>query len=162
MRSTAVRSRLLAAGAITAMSVAVTACGGSGSSSGKSANASANANKPTVEWVVHVTGNAETPPGPSSAVGYAIIALHDPLHEVCWRFAHLHGFHNATSADISKGGPHTTGALVMTLTPGPALHHQGCVTASKTLLTALAADPTGFYVNIHSVANPKGAVRAQL
>ena len=159
---TAVRSWLLAAGAVTAMSAVVTACGGSGSSGGSKPAPSNNANKPNVEWVVHVTGSAETPPGPSGAVGYAIIALHDPLHQVCWRFAHLHGFQSATSADIYKGGPHTTGTLSIPLTAGPALHHRGCVAASATLMSALAADPSGYYVNIDSVANPKGAVRAQL
>ncbi len=162
MRVSALNSKLSTFVAVAAVSTTVAACGGSSGNTATSSPANANVQKPNVEWVVHVTGKAETPPGPSAGVGYAIIALHDSAHEVCWRFAHLHGFVSGTTAEIDKGGPHTNGAIVVPLSPGPALHHRGCVLASSKVMSALASNPAGYYVNIQSVAYPHGAVRAQL
>jgi hypothetical protein len=51
---------------------------------------------------------------------------------------------------------------VLALSSGPRLHHRGCVSAGGTLMAAIAAHPHAYYVEIRSVANPYGAVRAQL
>jgi CHRD domain len=107
---------------------------------------------------VQVTG---TPRGAAHATGAAIIALHgDSL--VCWRFAHLHGFTDATSAVIQSGSNGRPGQVVIALSPGPRLHHQGCVPVSPALSRRIGARPGGYYVTIHSKQYPTGAVRAQL
>jgi hypothetical protein len=107
---------------------------------------------------VHLSGATGTPPGATAGVGAAIIAFHgDAL--VCWRFAHLHGFTEATSAHIrvAQGGQ-----SVIALSSGPRLHHQGCVPVSPAVSRRIWARPGGYYVNVDSKQYSRGAVRARL
>ncbi len=145
-----------------AAAVLLTACGGGTATSKKSVAPRATASRPSVKYVVTLTGPAEMPAGAANGVGVAIIALHDSVHKVCWRFSHLHGFVGATYAHIHQGAKGKSGPIVIPLSTAPKLHHGGCVTASATLIAAIAKDPSAYYVNVHSVKYPQGAVRAQL
>jgi CHRD domain-containing protein len=155
------RSKLLVAPAVL---VGLAGCGGGGSGGGAATHTAAvpgSGSRPTQVYRVRLTGATETPRGAMHGIGAAIVAFHgDSL--VCWRFAHLHGFTDATSAHIeaATGGP--TGQTVIALSPGPRLHHQGCVAVSPALSRRIWARPRGYYVNIHSKQYPRGAVRAQL
>lgn len=103
----------------------------------------------------------ETPRGAVHGVGAAVIAFHgDSL--VCWRFAHLHGFTTATSAHIQIGTIGRTGQVVIALSPGPRLHHQGCAPVSPAVSRKIVARPSGYYLNVYTKQYPQGAVRAQL
>lgn len=106
-------------------------------------------------------GKAERPPGAPRGTGTAVIAFHGSS-TVCWRFAHLHGFTRATFAHIHVGATGRSGSVVVALSTGPALHHQGCVPARAALVKAIERHPADYYVNIHSAKYPGGAVRAQL
>ncbi|HET9074531.1 MAG TPA: CHRD domain-containing protein [Solirubrobacteraceae bacterium] len=109
-----------------------------------------------------MSGRAVPHPGaPRAAVGDAIIALHRG-DVVCFRFAHLHGFYQATHAILGAGAPGRAGVTRLVLTPGPRLHHQGCVLASATVAQAMTAHPADLFVTISSVNSPSGAVRGQL
>jgi hypothetical protein len=143
---------------VLAAAIALSACGGSGSGGGS--GTAVNSQRPSREYVVRLSGAVEAPP--THGTGYAIIALHDPAHQVCFRFAHLHGFLLATNAGIARAPARHTGRSVLALSIGPRLHHRGCVPARTTLMAAIAAHPGAYYVEIRSVANPHGAVRAQL
>ena len=81
---------------------------------------------------------------------------------LCWRFAHLHGFTNATLAHIHIGTKGRSGDVVVALSTGPRLHHQGCVSISPVLSKRIWSQPSRYYVNIHSTQYPGGAVRGQL
>lgn len=155
------RLRSMAIGAIAA-ALLLTACGGGGATSKKSTPPGAKASRPSVKYVVTMTGRAETPAGAANGAGVAIIALHDRVNEVCWRFSHLHGFFSATYAHIHQGARGKSGSIVIPLSTAPKLHHAGCVNASATLIAAIARHPSAYYVNVHSVRYPQGAVRAQL
>jgi len=134
-------------------------CGG-GSSSTHSRHARGSASIPT--YHLTLSGAAETPAGAPHGSGVAVIALHLSSRQVCYRFAHLRGFTGATFAHIHKGASGAAGNIVLPLSTATKLHHRGCVAASAGLISAIQADPSGYYVNIHSVSYPAGAVRAQL
>jgi hypothetical protein len=108
-----------------------------------------------------LSGAAEGKGGASSATGDVIIAFHRNA-EACWRFAHLHGFSGATSARIYNAPQGKSGRAVISLSRGPHLHHQGCVRARPAVIAAIERSPRDYYVNVHSVRYPRGAVRAQL
>jgi len=102
---------------------------------------------------VLLTGRGETPHGAANGSGDAVIAIHSGS-VVCWRFAHLHGFLNATVAHIHAGRTGKSGTIVVPLSTGAHLHHQ--------VVKAIEDNPAAYYVNIHSLKYPAGAVRAQL
>lgn len=104
---------------------------------------------------------AGAPHGAPTGTGVAVIAFHGSS-TVCWRFAHLHGFVNATVAHITTGSEGKSGKIVVALSTGPRLHHQGCVPVGAALVKAIEHRPHGYYVNIRSLRYPAGAVRAQL
>jgi hypothetical protein len=139
--------------------LAVSACG---SSSKKAAPASHHhSSRPARTYKLRLTGAAEVPPGAQKGSGSAVIAIHGASN-VCFRFSHLHGFSGATVSHIHAGGHGKAGPVVVPLSTGSKLHHQGCVKASPTVVKAIEGHPASYYVNIHSKKYPGGAVRAQL
>jgi hypothetical protein len=156
----AVSGRLLSVIGFVAASSMIAACGGSGSGSVSGSAGALNSQRPSAEYVVRLSGTTESPP--TRGIGYAIVALHDGAHEICCRFAHLHRFVRATDAHIHRGNARKAGPVVLGLSVGTRLHHRGCVTARAALMSPIAADPSAYYVEIRSAANPHGAVRAQL
>lgn len=141
-------------------SLCVVACGSSGSGA-HGTFSSVSHTRPTQIYRVSLSGEAQKPPGAPLGRGYAIIALHGDS-VVCWRFAHLHGFTDATEAHIHAGRKGQSGAVVLPLSTWPRLHHQGCVSVSPRMVKAIMSKPSGYYVTIQSARYPTGAVRAQL
>jgi hypothetical protein len=137
-------------------SIALTGCGGTGSTT-----PSASTNPPLHLYRARLTGRAEIKAGAPTGSGWAIIAIHRGS-VVCWRFAHLHGFLNATVAQIHSGLKGRVGNTMLPLSTGPRLHHRGCVRASAGAITAIERAPASYYVNVHSQRYPTGAVRGQL
>jgi CHRD domain len=71
----------------------------------------------------------------------------------------------ATAAHIHVGAAGVNGPVVVPLpTPGDDGIAEGCVTEGLTteLVSQIAADPAGYYVNVHNATYPAGAVRGQL
>ena len=147
--------RAAAAAALTAMALGVGGCGGS---TGGPAHA---ASRPTQLYTVALSGRAERRPAAPRARGFAVIAFHGPT-TVCWRFAHLHGFTNATRAAIYAGPTGESGGLVIALTGPPRLHHRGCVATTAATGAKVTSAPSSFYVNVFAAGSPLGAVRGQL
>lgn len=69
---------------------------------------------------------------------------------------------NATAAHIHRGGPDQTGPVVVPLQEPSPLHSEGCVPTDAALADEIFADPNLFYVQVHTVQDPQGALRAQL
>lgn len=149
--------RLARIGAFLAIvSIAVAGCG-----SGGSTTSSSPVSRPLHTYRVKLTGKAEIPVGAVKGTGYAIIAIHRGS-AICWRFAHLHGFVNATVAQIHVGLKDRSGNSFLSLSSGPRLHHRGCAQVKTATLAAIERDPSNYYVNVHSQRYPAGAVRGQL
>lgn len=150
-----------------AVALGLAACGGgstgatAGSQHAPSGTLALARSRPTHIYTAALSGRAEITRGAARGRGFAIIAFHgDSL--VCWRFAHLHGFINATGASLLAGRAGRLGTTKVGLSSGPRLHHQGCRTISPALAEAIFKQPGGYYVNVLGAGYPRGAVRAQL
>jgi hypothetical protein len=156
------RTKLLVP-SLAVLMLGLAACGSGSSSSGTSSASRSTAKRtgPRRIYRVALTGAGEKPRGAPAGSGAAVIAFHGSS-VVCWRFAHLHGFTNATFADIHLGAAGRLGKLIVPLSTGPRLHHQGCVHVATSLTKAIEHSPHKYYVNIHSTQYPGGAVRGQL
>jgi CHRD domain len=137
------------------MSIGIAGCASAGSPT------SSVPSPPLHLYRVKLTGKAATPVGAANGTGYAIIAIHRGSI-VCWRFAHLHGFLDATVAQIHDGLQGRSGKTLLPLSTGPKLQHRGCVKVGAAAITAIERAPSHYYVIVHSQQYPSGAVRGQL
>lgn len=171
------RSKLLIPGLAVAV-LGIAACGSSSNSTSSNASGGSSASTPagttpgkgktkvvavpSKTYSVKMTGKAETPKGPPSGTGAAVVTVHGKTDKLCWRFAHLKGFSAPTLAHIHLGPAGTSGNVVVPLSGAAKFKDKGCVRASPTLLKAIEKNPHGYYVNIHNKKYPGGAVRSQL
>ena len=161
------RSKVVIPGSVV-VALVLAACGSGGSGKTASSRATSSHSGSSVAGAGPIriyrstlSGAAERPRGAPRGTGAAIIAFHD-RSALCWRFAHLHGFTDATVARIHLGRTGRSGNVVLPLSSGPRMHHQGCLKISPTVSEAIQRNPSDYYVNISSKQYPAGAVRAQL
>jgi hypothetical protein len=109
-----------------------------------------------------LTGAAEVPgPGDADGIGAAVIAIDTDSDTVCWLIAVKRIQLPAIAAHIHLGAPDVAGPVVVPLTPPNARGISfGCVRDADA--DAIAGNPAGYYVNVHTVNFPAGAVRGQL
>ena len=89
--------------------------------------------------------------------GTASLTINPGLGQVCWTIEvvdvlpieHAH-IHNAPST--------TNGPVVVPLDP----YEGGCTKVDRDVALKIILDPSDYYVNVHNVAFPKGALRGQL
>lgn len=112
---------------------------------------------------VALTGPAEVPgPGDPDGTGIATVALDAANSRACVALRLNAVTLPATGAHIHTGAAGIAGPVVVPFTP-PALAAAGsCGAAGASVVSAIAAAPTGHYVNIHNADFPSGAVRGQL
>ncbi|HEV2767614.1 MAG TPA: CHRD domain-containing protein [Acidimicrobiales bacterium] len=110
---------------------------------------------------IALTGAAEVPgPGDDDGTGFATVFVEQD--QLCYDINVL-DIAPATAAHIHEGGVGESGPPVVTLEPPSAEGAvDGCVAADPDLLQRIAANPAGFYVNVHNDEFPEGALRGQL
>jgi len=108
-----------------------------------------------------LNGASEKPTaGDPKASGSAKVTVNDT--QVCYDIS-VKDLTAPTMAHIHKGGPEDAGAVAVPLTPPDASgKSQGCVKADAALAKDIAANPGGYYVNVHSAQYKAGAIRGQL
>jgi CHRD domain-containing protein len=109
-----------------------------------------------------LTGSAEVPgPGDPNGNGTVEVSVNPEKGEVCYELsvANLQG---VTAAHIHEGAMGKEGPVKVTLEAPKTGSAKGCAKADTAVIQAMLKDPAGYYVNVHSAAFPKGAVRGQL
>ena len=105
-------------------------------------------------------GSNERPAAAATNRGRAEIRLNAATGKVCWQFTIARIDGRPTAAHIHKGAPGVSGPVVVPL--GTTFKRQGCASAAKSKIRAIASRPAAFYVNVHNAKHPAGAMRGQL
>ena len=109
-----------------------------------------------------LTGGAEVPgPGDSDGSGTAELKLNLATGEVCYTFTTAH-IQPPTAAHIHAGAAGKSGGPKVTFNKAEDGTFKGCVNADKAILKAIKANPSHYYVNLHTADFPNGAIRGQL
>jgi hypothetical protein len=142
--------------------------GGTESQAPAQAPASGNstlAKKAASSWTMlstKLTGPVEVPPGDKNASGTASVKVSDS--QVCYdvRWSGM----EATASHIHLAPKGKAGAIVVPFfksdQPLNVTSKQGCTEVSATLAKAIKQSPSAYYINVHSLQFPKGAIRGQL
>jgi CHRD domain-containing protein len=112
-----------------------------------------------------LTGGNEVPgPGDPDGTGSAFITVFADRTGLCFRIHVSNIALPATAAHIHQGASGIAGPIVVTLAaPDASGVSSGCLLGLSTdLLGAIVANPSGYYVNVHTTDFPGGAVRGQL
>lgn len=114
-----------------------------------------------------LTGDNEVPgPGDQDGRGTAKVSVKGDrvCFELSWR-----NIDGPIAAHVHVGARDVAGPVVIGLlsVPAPGLGSPvssvaGCTQVDQTLASAIRRDPHAYYVNIHNVAFPAGAIRGQL
>jgi hypothetical protein len=107
-----------------------------------------------------MTGEQEVPPGDPDGFGLAFV-ITEPPNRICYVIT---AFNIAppNAAHIHFGPPGVAGDIVVPLEPPTMGFSKGCTTADPALVANIAANPSLYYVNVHNVPYPAGAIRGQL
>jgi hypothetical protein len=113
-------------------------------------------------FVANMTADQEVPALAQSllATGMAFVDIDNANGRACSSLA-PNGVGQPIGAHIHRGTAGTSGPVVVDL--GMAFRgSRTCVAGDPALLQEIAANPGGFYVNLHTVDFPEGAMRGQL
>jgi hypothetical protein len=136
-----------------------------GTDSGNTAGSTEGAGQSGGAWTkftAKLSGDNEVGGGDPDGSGTAAVKTRGT--EVCYDIKWT-GI-DATMSHIHKAAAGTNGDVVVPFfaneSPLDAKSKSGCVEAKASVVKAIAANPSGYYVNVHSPEFPKGAIRCQL
>ena len=113
-----------------------------------------------VKLAATLSGAAETPPGKPGGTGGFTVELDPDTNDFCYKLWG-EGIGAPTMAHIHSGAAGVAGPPVITLEV-TGKNDDSCIAVDKAKLDPIVADPSAFYVNIHTAEFPAGAVRGQL
>ncbi len=108
-----------------------------------------------------LSGPAEVPPAPAAGHGTASVTIDTAKGQLCYELSAT-GTDTPTMAHVHKGAAGVAGPVVVPLDPPAQGSSKGCATAPADTLAAILAEPSNYYVNVHTAKYPKGAMRGQL
>jgi hypothetical protein len=123
----------------------------------------------TLSGAEEVSSTGQLGVGDPDGTGLASIALNQGQAEICFDIAVGNLDEPITRAHIHQAPAGANGGIVVafvepgvspfTFSDGMA---SGCVAVEPELIKAIRQDPEAYYVNVHNVTFPAGAVRGQL
>ncbi|MDQ1501568.1 MAG: hypothetical protein QOI86_4908 [Actinomycetota bacterium] len=166
-----IASRPLAAAALAVVLAAgLGACGGGGK--GKNTKVTIDTSGPgqrtegaTVSLKAALKGSDEVP-GPGVVTGVGAFVIDIAGTKGCYDLKATMG-EKPTKAHIHKGAAGVGGPVVVDLMPAfqpgeSAFTAKACVDLPGDTAAKLIAEPSAYYVNVHSEGHPDGAIRGQL
>jgi hypothetical protein len=136
--------------------------GGTDSGNTAGTTESAQSGGAWTKFTAKLSGDNEVGGGDPDGSGTAAVKMRGT--EVCYDIKWT-GI-DATMSHIHKAAAGTNGDVVVPFfaneSPLDAKSKSGCVEAKASVVKAIAANPSGYYVNVHSPEFPKGAIRGQL
>ncbi len=110
-----------------------------------------------------LTGAVEVPPGDPDGTGTATITLMPGTAQVCWEIQVSGITLPATASHIHEAPAGVAGPVVIPLSaPDANGFSSGCANVAREQILEIMRDPEGYYVNVHNVDYPSGALRGQL
>jgi hypothetical protein len=111
---------------------------------------------------LQLTGADEIPgPGDEDGSGVANVFLESD-GSICYDFVGIDGIDTPTAAHIHEGGASEAGPVVLPLETPVEGSLDDCIEGQGELITRIAENPAGFYINVHNAEFPDGALRGQL
>ena len=109
-----------------------------------------------------LVGQQEVPgPGDPDGTGTAKVTADATLNQVCYDLT-VQNISRPTAAHIHKGARGVAGPPVLTLDAPTNGASSGCLKVDKAVAASIIADPSMYYVNVHTADYPDGAIRGQL
>ena len=98
--------------------------------------------------------------GDPDGTGSAAVLIDLDTSEVCFTIT-FDGIEDPVAAHIHEGGADVNGGVVVDF-DWPNSLGDGCVSGDAAVVSAIVADPGGYYVNVHTAEFGAGAIRGQL
>ena len=116
------------------------------------------------QLIAQLTGAAEVNGGDPDGSGSAQIKLKAKDGKVCFDLKVQGITLPAAASHIHAANAGTNGPVVVDFGTAPDANGRasGCVSAPTALINAIWTNPSGYYVNVHNIDFPGGAVRGQL
>jgi hypothetical protein len=129
--------------------------------------------RPIWTFSVALEGAQEPQGGDPNATGRAVVLLHPDAGLACFNIGWMNIDGAVWGGHIHEAPAGVNGPIVVHFFGGPPPEANtdfsgdrdrviGCVEADGEVLSAIVANPSGFYVNLHSDDFPGGAIRGQL
>jgi hypothetical protein len=115
----------------------------------------------TLTGEAEVDGAGNPDQGDPDGSGTADLNLLPKRERICYELT-VTNIEPATDAHIHKAPAGQNGGIVKALKAPSDGSSSGCVRSSRMLIKKIKNKPSGYYVNVHNVPFPNGALRGQL
>ncbi|WNO54627.1 CHRD domain-containing protein [Stakelama saccharophila] len=113
-------------------------------------------------WDTALVGGQEVPgPGDPDGTGTVEVTADATTNTICYELT-VQNISRPTAAHIHRGPRGQAGPVVVPLQAPVDGASKECLKVGKQLAAGLIADPSAYYVNVHTGDFPNGAIRGQL